>query len=71
MLSFNGRLRDECLNEEMFSSLAEARRILGIWLYDYNNVRPHSALESRTPTQERQRLPTLDAVALVSEKEKA
>jgi len=40
--SFNGSLRDECLNEEIFDSLADARRTLALWRYDYNNVRPHS-----------------------------
>lgn len=39
--SFNGSLRDELLNEEMFDSLNDARRKLALWRYDYNNVRPH------------------------------
>ncbi len=38
--SFNGSLRDELLNEELFDSLADARRKLAVWRYDYNNVRP-------------------------------
>jgi putative transposase len=38
--SFNGSLRDEFLNEELFDSLADARRKLAIWRYDYNHVRP-------------------------------
>lgn len=42
--SFNGSLRDECLNEELFDSLPDARRNLARWRYDYNHVRPHSAL---------------------------
>lgn len=41
--SFNGSLRDECLNEEIFDGLADARRKLAIWRYDYNNVRPFLA----------------------------
>ena len=41
--SFNGRLRDECLNEEVFASLAEARTVIERWRLDYNLVRPHSA----------------------------
>ena len=69
--SFNGRLRDECLNEEVFSSLNEARLILGSWRYDYNNIRPHSALENLTPAQERQRLATLDTAALAQAKARA
>ena len=38
--SFSGRLRDECLNEKVFGSLADARRKLSLWRYDYNNIRP-------------------------------
>ncbi len=49
--SFNGRLRDECLNETAFSSLAEARAVLVAWRDDYNRVRPHSALANRTPEE--------------------
>ena len=45
MESFNGKLRDECLNEHVFGSLAEARRIIEAWRIDYNEVRPHSSLE--------------------------
>ena len=51
--SFNGSLRDELLNEELFDSLADARRKLAIWRYDYNNVRPHSSLGNRTPAHAR------------------
>ena len=69
--SFNGRLRDECLNEEVFSSLNEARLILGAWRYDYNNIRPHSALENQTPKQVRQHYATLHAAKLASAKERA
>ena len=54
--SFNGSLRDECLNEEMFESLADARRKLALWRYDYNNVRPHSSLGNRTPAEARRAL---------------
>lgn len=49
--SFNGSLRDELLNEELFDSLADARRKLAVWRYDYNNVRPHSSLGNRTPAR--------------------
>jgi putative transposase len=49
--SFNGRLRDECLNETAFSSLVEARAVLAAWRDDYNRVRPHSALANRTPEE--------------------
>ena len=54
--SFNGSLRDECLNEEIFDSLADARRTLAIWRYDYNNVRPHSSLGNKTPAEARRAL---------------
>jgi len=48
---FNGSLRDELLNEELFDSLADARRKLAVWRYDYNNVRPHSSLGNWTLVQ--------------------
>jgi putative transposase len=49
--SFNGRLRDECLNETLFTSIAHARHVLAAWRTDYNTVRPHSKLGGRTPIQ--------------------
>ena len=51
--SFNGSLRDELLNEELFDSLDDARRKLALWRYDYNNVRPHSSLGNKTPAEAR------------------
>lgn len=59
--SFNGRLRDELLNETLFSSLAEARELLAAWRDDYNRVRPHSALANRTPEEFRDHKMTLAA----------
>ena len=47
--SFNGKLRDELLNRELFLSLAEARYVLDQWRLDYNHRRPHSALGWQTP----------------------
>ena len=47
--SFNGRFRDECLNEEWFVSLAHARAVIEDWRIHYNTARPHSALGYRTP----------------------
>lgn len=47
--SFNGRLRDELLNETLFVSLAHAREVLADWRNDYNTVRPHSALGNLPP----------------------
>jgi putative transposase len=49
--SFNGRLRDECLNEHLFASLPEARRIIEEWRTDYNTLRPHSSLNGLTPNE--------------------
>jgi putative transposase len=47
--SFNGRLRDELLNETLFASLAHARAALAAWQLDYNTVRPHSSLGNLPP----------------------
>jgi putative transposase len=47
--SFNGRLRDELLNETLFISLSHAREALKIWREDYNTVRPHSSLVNMPP----------------------
>jgi putative transposase len=47
--SFNGRLRDELLNETLFMSLAHARDALAAWRLDYNTVRPHSAIGNLPP----------------------
>jgi putative transposase len=49
--SFNGKFRDECLNEHWFRTLAEARTIVATWRMDYNQARPHSALGYRTPAE--------------------
>ena len=49
--SFNGRLRDECLNETLFTSMAQARAVLAAWRQDYNTVRPHSKLGGLTPAE--------------------
>ena len=47
--SFNGKLRDECLNGELFLSLAEARYVVDRWRMDYNHRRPHSGINWQTP----------------------
>jgi putative transposase len=49
--SFNGKMRDECLNEHWFGTLAEARQTIEAWRRDYNEVRPHSSLGNRTPQE--------------------
>jgi putative transposase len=49
--SFNGKFRDECLNEHWFGDLKEAREKIETWRQDYNQRRPHSALGYRTPEE--------------------
>jgi putative transposase len=49
--SFNGRFRDECLNENWFLTLEHARGIIEKWRIDYNNARPHSSLGYLTPEE--------------------
>jgi putative transposase len=51
MESFNGKFRDECLNEHWFQGLSDARRIIENWRSDYNLRRPHSALKNMTPVE--------------------
>ena len=50
--SFNGRLRDECLNVELFNNLIEAKIVIEYWRRQYNTIRPHSALGYRPPAPE-------------------
>ena len=66
--SFNGRMRDELLNETLFLSLAHARAVVRAWAYDYNTERPHSSLGYATPAAfaaeiEKQRPGRVQAVA--------
>ena len=49
--SFNGKLRDECLNAHWFTSLRQARNLIESWRTDYNQARPHSALGYATPNE--------------------
>jgi len=49
--SFNGRLRDECLNANWFTSLSDARRKIETWRQDYNQQRPHSSLNYLAPAE--------------------
>lgn len=49
--SFNGRLRDECLNVQWFTDVQHAADIVEAWKHDYNNVRPHSSLDGQTPSE--------------------
>jgi putative transposase len=49
--SFNGRFRDECLNENWFVTMAQARRVIEHWRIEYNEDRPHSRLGYLTPAR--------------------
>lgn len=49
--SFNGRFRDECLNEHWFITMAHARAVIGAWRIEYNTERPHSSLGNLTPKE--------------------
>jgi putative transposase len=49
--SFNGRFRDECLNQSVFESLEDARRKIEQWRREYNEDRPHGSLGNRTPQE--------------------
>lgn len=49
--SFNGRLRDECLNSHWFPAIADARVEIAAFRLDYNEVRPHGSLGRRTPSE--------------------
>jgi putative transposase len=49
--SFNGKFRDECLNDHYFNNLAHARAIIGEWRRDYNEARPHSSLGRMPPAE--------------------
>lgn len=49
--SFNGKFRDECLNEHWFSDIAEAQQIIEEWRVDYNEQRPHSSLDYLAPAE--------------------
>ncbi len=49
--SFNGRVREECLNESWFTNLLDAKRQIEAWRIDYNRTRPHSSLGNQTPEE--------------------
>jgi putative transposase len=63
--SFNGRLRDECLNVHQFTSIEDAKAKIEAWRVDYNQRRPHSSLGHLTPNEfvaQRQAVRTVEAV---------
>ena len=49
--SFNSRFRDEFLNTELFTTVAEAQGLANRWRWEYDTLRPHSALQGRTPLE--------------------
>ena len=55
--SFNGKFRDECLNEHWFQSLRQARTEIAAWRRDYNEVRPHSSIGRIPPARYAEQLP--------------
>ena len=57
--SFNGKLRDELLNLEIFDTLYEAKVLIDRWRWEYNHIRPHSSLGYRPPAPEALLPPTL------------
>jgi putative transposase len=67
--SFNGRLRDECLNVHQFASIADAQAKIEAWRLDYNLHRPHGSLGHLTPNEfaaQRQAIRVAEEVALSS-----
>lgn len=52
---FNGRLRDDCLNEHLFANLRHAQHLIHAWRDDYNHHRPHTSLDGLTPLEYHQR----------------
>ncbi len=62
--SFNGKFRDECLNEHWFVSLRHAKALIEDWRQEYNEERPHSSLGYRTPGQFVKELLTADSMVI-------
>ncbi len=61
--SFNGKFRAECLNANWFLSLDDARQKCEAWRRDYNDVRPHSSLGGKTPSELHPRLSNPDQLS--------
>jgi putative transposase len=65
--SFNGKFRDECLNEHWFITMAQARRVIELWRIEYNTERPHSSIGNITPLEYAEKLVAkIDQVDLLS-----
>lgn len=71
--SFNGKFRDECLNEHWFITMAQARRIIEAWRIEYNTERPHSSLDDLTPQEfaERGLARAQEAISLTADSKSA
>ena len=67
--SFNGKLRDELLNREIFYTLQEAKIIIERWRKEYNTIRPHSSLNYQPPAPEAVLMPNLASPLLSVEAE--
>jgi len=61
--AFNGRVRQECLDQNWFASLEDARQIIEAWRVEYNEVRPHTALQNQTPAAFKAAWPRNQALA--------
>ena len=64
--SFNGKFRDECLNEHWFVTMEQARRVIEAWRIEYNTERPHSSLGELTPTEYAERCLAREELAVSS-----
>ncbi len=62
--SFNGKLRDECLSREWFSSVKEAQVVIENWRQFYNTERPHSSLGYLTPLEFKSRMENIKSLAI-------
>lgn len=62
--SFNGRFREECLNENQFQTMVEAQVVIEAWRKDYNEERPHGSLKGLTPSEFAERHTTNEQVKL-------
>ena len=59
--SFNGKFRDECLNEHWFLSMRHAQQVIAAWRIEHNDERPHSSLGYLTPNKFADRFLTTDS----------
>jgi len=62
--SFNGKFRDECLNEHWFLSMRHARQVIAAWRQEYNDERPHSSLAYLTPSKFAESFLTADSMSI-------